>query len=423
MPEQVRDIARLRAVQRARMIGDPPAPGVHRLVDLAATLLGTPLAFFTVVDDTRSWYHAAKGVPNDVGSGPVEASFCKYVIASGEPLVVRNAAEDPRTVGNPAIASMGVAAWAGHPVRDPAGEILGSFCVVDTKPRNWSDRDVELLGVLAAAADDEVANHFGRMAEEEARARDDASRSALHALREREHEVLALIQRSLLPAEVPEVAGLEIAVRYQSANPGSGLGGDWYDVISLADRRAGLVIADVVGHDAEAIATMAQLRPILHAFAREEGRPSAVLRRLHGMMLHLGLQRFLTIFYGVWDPETSAIRFQSAGHPPPILVRADCAAEAVESGRTVLLGCESLYPASNEHELLLELGDIVLVFTDGLVERRNRSFDEGISELSRMVIDLRTEPVEQIASTLMRNACPPKGYEDDVALLVVRRAT
>ena len=316
-------------------------------MELAATLMDAPLAFFTVVDAERSWYHAAVGIPQDLSSGAVEGSFCKYVITSTEPLVVGDAAADVRTTGNRALAEMGVRAWAGHPVRDPDGQILGSFCVVDTTPR----------------------------------ARVEESRTELDALRARQYQVLELLQRSLLPTTVPWVAGLDVAVRYESASRASGLGGDWYDVIELADSRVALVIADVAGHDAQAVATMAQLRPSLHAFARDALRLSEVLGRLHRLMVELGASRFLTAFYGTWDPTNSSLRFQSAEHPPLILASSSRDTEICTAGRPGLLGTSALTPGSDEH---------------------------------------RSESVESIADALMREASPSTGWDDDVALLVGR---
>ena len=420
IPDQVRCPERLQAVRQAQLIGEAPAPGIIRLVELAATLMDAPLAFFTVVDDERSWYHAAVGIPEDLDSGAVEGSFCKYVIASTEPLVVGDAAADVRTIGNPAIASMGVRAWAGHPVRDPDGHILGSFCVVDTSPRDWTDRDVELLAVLAAAADDEVANHRMRMAEIDARARFEESRTELDVLRASQYEVLELLQRSLLPTSVPPVAGLEIAVRYESASHASGLGGDWYDVVELADSRVALVIADVAGHDAQAVATMAQLRPSLHAFARDVLRPSEVLGRLHRLMVELGASRFLTAFYGTWDPTSASLRFQSAGHPPLILARSGGRAGVCEAGRAGLLGSPALEPGTEEHEIVLDQDDVFAVFTDGLFERHDRSFDDGLDGLLGIIDEHHGESVESIADALMREARSSDGWDDDVALLVAR---
>lgn len=419
VPPQVSELPRLQAVERVELIGEEPAPGIRRLVQLAATLMRTPMAFFTVVDEQRSWYHAAVGVPDDVDSGPVEASFCKYVIASGEPLFVPDAATDARTVGNPAIATMGVAAWAGFPVRDPDGNVLGSFCVVDTEPHAWLDRDVELLGILAAAANDEIDHHLTRGREATARGLVDTSRAIVDDLLRRQRDLLELMQYSLLPTAVPTVDGLEIAVRYQAASTTSALGGDWYDVMDLGGGSSALVVADVSGHDAQSVATMAQLRPSLHALAQDDGRPASVLSRLHALMTETGVERFLTAFYGLWDATSSTLAFQCAGHPPPILIPQGERPRLCEAGRSGLVGAFDA-PEANEHRMVLDVGDTLVVYTDGLVERRDRSIDDTLETLIETLGERRWPSVEAMADSIMEQARPDAGWEDDVALLIAR---
>jgi diguanylate cyclase (GGDEF)-like protein/PAS domain S-box-containing protein len=154
----VRDPGRLAAVAASGLVDTPPDPAFDRLAALACRLLSTPFAFVTAVDETRSWYKSAIGLAEDAPRwGTVEASFCRYVVATGEELLVGDAREDDRTAGNPAIASMGVVAWAGFPLRAPGGEVLGSFCVVDVAPREWTAEDRAALVTLAEAASAEVA--------------------------------------------------------------------------------------------------------------------------------------------------------------------------------------------------------------------------------------------------------------------------
>ncbi|WP_167761183.1 SpoIIE family protein phosphatase [Geodermatophilus sp. DF01_2] len=154
----VRTPARLAAVRASGLLDTPREEPFDRLTALAAELLDTPFAFVTVVDDRRSFWKSCLGIPAD---GPrentVEESFCQYVVASGEPLVVGETRADPRTAGNPSIESMGVAAWLGYPVHAPGGEVLGTFCVVDTRVRSWTERDQRIVRTLAAAASSEVA--------------------------------------------------------------------------------------------------------------------------------------------------------------------------------------------------------------------------------------------------------------------------
>ncbi|HZH19462.1 MAG TPA: SpoIIE family protein phosphatase, partial [Geodermatophilus sp.] len=138
---------------------DTPADeGFDRLARLARHLLRVPFAFLTVVDDERSFWKSRIGI--EVG-GPrentLDESFCQYVVDSGEPLVLGDVRDDPRTRDNPSIRSMGVVAWAGFPVRTPDGHVMGTLCVVDTVVRRWTDDEVATLSVLAEIASREVA--------------------------------------------------------------------------------------------------------------------------------------------------------------------------------------------------------------------------------------------------------------------------
>lgn len=146
------DEDRLRAVRATGLLDVVAVETLDQLTRLAATLLDAPLSFLTVVDHERSYWASCTGVTDGTRQNTVQESFCQYVIVDVAPVVIDDAALDPRTRDNPSVASMGVRAWAGYPVLDAAGRALGSFCVVDTVPRRWSAKQVEVLGVLADAA-------------------------------------------------------------------------------------------------------------------------------------------------------------------------------------------------------------------------------------------------------------------------------
>ncbi|MEO6126463.1 MAG: SpoIIE family protein phosphatase [Ilumatobacteraceae bacterium] len=150
---------RLAAVRATGLLDTNAEPAFDRITDLARTLLTTPFAFVTIVDDTRSFWKSCVGV---VATDPADRqnsvgdSFCQYVVDSDEPLFVGDARLDAVTCNNPSIVTMGVRAWAGYPLRSIAGEVLGTFCVVDTATRVWTDGELETLGALAVAAESEI---------------------------------------------------------------------------------------------------------------------------------------------------------------------------------------------------------------------------------------------------------------------------
>lgn len=158
--DRIHDPARLAAVRETGLLDTDPEAAFDDLARMAATLLEAPYAFITLVDDRRSFWKSRIGLGSDPAAAfqnTVEESFCQYVIGSGEPLIIGNTAADPLTAGNPSIASMGVAAWAGFPLMGPDGHVLGSFCVVDVVVRTWHERDVDVLRVLSRAAAREIA--------------------------------------------------------------------------------------------------------------------------------------------------------------------------------------------------------------------------------------------------------------------------
>ena len=151
--------SRLAAVRATELLDTPAEDAFDRLSGLARTLLNAPFAFVTIVDETRSFWKSCLGVDAvDLvdRQNPVEESFCQYVINTDRPLIVNDARLNPMTSSNPSIEKMGVLAWAGFPVRSIAGDVLGTFCVVDTVTREWTDDEVTTLEALAGAVEGEI---------------------------------------------------------------------------------------------------------------------------------------------------------------------------------------------------------------------------------------------------------------------------
>ena len=231
------------------------------------------------------------------------------------------------------------------------------------------------------------------------------------------------LQRSLLTEPVhPE--GFELAVRYVPAAREAQVGGDWYDVFDLPDGSTILVIGDVAGHDSHAAATMGQLRGLLRGIAYSgSGGPAALLTQLDGAIAGLGLGALATVLVGRLErPEGSEaatlLRWASAGHLPPLLRGPDGEVRPLDAPRAgLLLGVDPTRPRT-EQQVLLEPGSTLLLYTDGLVERRDQVFDDGVDLLAAALGDLRDLPVDGLCDALLTRLLPD-GAEDDVALVAV----
>ncbi|SDY55220.1 Serine phosphatase RsbU, regulator of sigma subunit [Modestobacter sp. DSM 44400] len=229
------------------------------------------------------------------------------------------------------------------------------------------------------------------------------------------------LQRSLL-TDPPRVAGLELVARYVPAVQHARVGGDWYDAFATSDDSTMLVIGDVAGHDVAAAATMAQTRGVLRGIASAVvGSPAAVLSSLDRALRRLQVDTLVTVTVATLRSDlrdgTVRLCWSNAGHPPPVLVSADGDASVLQHPANLLLGVAADVPRT-DHALRLEPGDTVVLYTDGLVERRSSTLDEGTAWLVRELTALAGRPLEQVCDTLLAHL--PGTFEDDVAILAVR---
>jgi light-regulated signal transduction histidine kinase (bacteriophytochrome) len=229
------------------------------------------------------------------------------------------------------------------------------------------------------------------------------------------------LQRSLL-SDPPQPSHLEVAVRYVPAAREAQVGGDWYDVFAQPDGSTVLVIGDVAGHDTEAAACMAQLRGLLRGIAYDSAlSPAQVLARLDAAIEGLGLGAMATVLVARLDRADDGplvLRWSNAGHLPPLVVGPD-GVQQVLAAPGLMLGVDPAI-ARTDTEVVLEPGSTVLLYTDGLVERRDQVFDDGIERLQQALAALGAQPVEQLSDALLARMLPGERAEDDVALVAVR---
>ncbi|WP_129305027.1 SpoIIE family protein phosphatase [Streptomyces sp. L2] len=304
------------------------------------------------------------------------------------------------------------------PVRDPAagalvlplearGVAMGAVALVRSAPRDPFD------------------------AEEIALAEELASRTAVcvdNARRyAREHATALMLQQDLLPRALPRPAGVELAHRYLPATGGEGVGGDWYDVIPLSGARVGFVVGDVAGRGMNAAATMGRLRTTVGALAALDLAPEELLARLDDLVVQSGAIRTadeaedqafgVTCLYAIYDPVSRRCVMARAGHPPPVLVVPGRHAELLDLPSGPPLGLGGLPFESAEVEL--PEGAVLALYTDGLVESRDRDVDGGIRALCEAITRPGRDPLEDLCDSVTA-ALLPRPPEDDAALLLVR---
>jgi PAS domain S-box-containing protein len=223
------------------------------------------------------------------------------------------------------------------------------------------------------------------------------------------------LQRSLLPRELPVVPGVEVAARYLPGATGAFVGGDWYQGVRVGERLV-LAMGDVMGHGMRSAARMGQLRAIVATLALEGHGPGALLDRLADncdVLLDLDLA---TLLVAVLDPASGALTVASAGHPPPLVAPRDGAPAYLDVDPGPPLGTlPGSYP---ETAVRLLAGSTLVLYTDGLVEQRGTTLDEGLERLRGAVEELRMPP-EAVAEHVLRELGRSGGGEDDVALLVL----
>jgi PAS domain S-box-containing protein len=254
--------------------------------------------------------------------------------------------------------------------------------------------------------------------------REAADRAALSIrraqLHEEEHRIAVELQRGLIPASLPSVAGVELAAHYEAAGLGAEVGGDWYDAFALPSGRLGVVLGDVAGSGIRAASTMGQLRSVTRAFALADEAvrsPGEVLTRLNSYRLALDEHQLFTVLYAIVDPSRRSVQWASAGHPPPLRAGDGGEVSYLETGDG-LMGVEEKPYTTLEAELAA--GDLLVLYTDGLVERRGESLDAGLERLANVVTSGPKSPDplrEHVLEQLVGSGEPPN---DDVTAVVLK---
>jgi serine phosphatase RsbU (regulator of sigma subunit)/anti-sigma regulatory factor (Ser/Thr protein kinase) len=339
---------------------------------------------------------AAKGIEEEVERGvrlPLGQGFAGRIAAERVPIFIADV--DHADILNPILREKGIQSLLGVPLV-VEGQLIGVLHVGSLRPRDFNQRDLAVLEVAAA------------------RAAPGIERARLYSALEREHRVAMVLQRSLLPKRLVEVVGVQTAARYLPAS--DEVGGDWYDVFELARGRLGVAIGDVVGHGVRAAALMGQLRTALHAYAMQDYGPARTLELVDRYVQSMPDYAMATAAYAVLEPDTGEVQIASAGHLPPVVV-GDGGGRVLEMTPSAPLGAFS-YGRVQEHELTLRPGEILVLYTDGLVERPGTPLTTSMEKLAAVVG--RATSVDDLCRRALERMVAPGALRDDVAIVAIQ---
>lgn len=239
-------------------------------------------------------------------------------------------------------------------------------------------------------------------------------------LYEREHEVATLLQESMLPSCLPVLAGLSSASRYRAGHRQLEVGGDWYDLVARDDGRVAIIVGDVVGRGLSAAAAMGQLRSALSALALSGSSPAAILQRLEGFAESVPGASFASVCIAILDPATGDLVYACAGHPPPLVVRESGECDYLWDGRSAPL-CAFGRKRRENGAARVAPGSRLVLYTDGLIERRRASLDAGFELLTDVARDHASMALEPFLDSVLDAMLRGETATDDIAILCVER--
>jgi PAS domain S-box-containing protein len=236
------------------------------------------------------------------------------------------------------------------------------------------------------------------------------------AAAETARETSLTLQRAMLaPMAIP--AGF--AARYEPAVPPLEIGGDWYDVLPVGERRIGIIVGDCVGRGLKAAAVMGQLRSSARALLLTGAEPGVLLEQLDVVANLIPDAFCTTVFVAVFDVESRLLTYSRAGHLPAVLATPKFQTSMLTGAGSVPLAVHRDHPRPQESQVLTP-GSTLLLFTDGLVERRGEQIDDGIARVADLLGQTVDSPVDAVAELMLRELAPTRGYDDDVAIVVCR---
>jgi GAF domain-containing protein/anti-sigma regulatory factor (Ser/Thr protein kinase) len=279
------------------------------------------------------------------------------------------------------------------------GDVIGVMTFVDGPGRLFEADDVSLATEVASRAGVALSN---------------ATRF------QREHVVAEVLQRAVLPDSLPVVEGLLFDAEYRAGVAGSYAGGDWYDVFALGDDSIFFSVGDVMGKGAAAAALMGQVRSAIRAYAVAGQSPTQVLSSLDELFDALIEDRVATAVVGTITPSTGRVVLSNAGHPPPLIVRADGSASFCRMQRALLIAAGLTGDPRPRDEVVLDRGDSLVMYSDGLIERRGELITDGMERLANAATDIARAGWPERPSVTFASTLSTEDRTDDVVVLCLK---
>jgi serine phosphatase RsbU (regulator of sigma subunit)/integral membrane sensor domain MASE1 len=357
-------------------------------------------------DGRRLEFVESSGYPSAVvdefvgGVDVTDRTVVTDAVRSGQPVVVHTAAEyDQRYPDNAHWSRVsGAESSVGWPLTS-AGKPIGVLLLVWSEPQALNTAQRAYISAVATMVSQALVR---------ARVYVD------------EHARAAVLQSAVLPTSPVQTTGLDVCVTYEPADVAQGLGGDWYDVMPLPGDRVYLAVGDVVGHGLPAVEDMAQLRSAGRALAHQGLTPAQLLTELNGFTRDASQGKFATMAVAVFDRAEGSLTYCSAGHPPSLFRRAVTGkvSRLSDAHGPVLGPVEGASYTGGT--LRIECGDILVMYTDGLVERHGRDLEAGIDNAERMIADWNPEVNVAPSCDVLQDLLAPRPRADDVCVIAVR---
>jgi serine phosphatase RsbU (regulator of sigma subunit) len=322
---------------------------------------------------------------------PIGVGFAGRIAASRRPVVLDRV--DATTVVNPILVERGIRTMLGVPLLAD-GDVLGVLHVGRLEDKPFDERDSELLQLVGERVVGAIEAH--QLAVERAAA--------------------ILLERSLLPTELPDCRGLAFASRYVASDDRS-VGGDWFDIFTMPSGDLWVVVGDVAGHGLPAAVVMGRIRSTLHSYALLGGEPHTVLELAARKIKHFELNVLATVVCAVSAPPYDVFRITLAGHPPPVIAAPGAPAIFPDLPIDPPLGVAPDRSRSST-EVDLPAGAVMALYTDGLIERRGEVIDVGLERLRRAVC--ADEP-EEVCNRVLRELVGTTIPTDDIAMVALHR--